>query len=310
MKNHRTMNRYNCWALMVVCFGWAKIVDASVVVNWGSPNYVTSGTADLVQTSTYTQGSVTQQTQVWGWNSSIPITPTINYSPVPGKSSNFYGASWLNASAASGLTTAHRNFSNAKIFSEEVVSASTDVLRWSRGNTGASGITYTGGAFMAFLGADFLSGAGEIRFDLTSSLKVTTGTTTNARTYFAVLEEGQWYLSQNSSTAPGVSGFELSSTDLLESTWALWDPTGGTNGRLQDAPSSGFTRLGSSFSDIEGFGLFVAFNTASTSGASLQWDLTSFQVNAVPEPSVAAYGTMGSLACGIFWFIRLRRRHV
>ena len=121
-------------------------------------------------------------------------------------------------------------------------------------------------------------------FDQTSSLDYVATTTSPTR--FVLKNAGSWYIS-STALKSGEEGGSLSGFDLLDSTWAEFDPEDVSP--LPEIPDSSqtnseYTTLGSSFTDIQGVGVYNAGYRAGENSPYVA--LGKFQVTAtvVPKP--------------------------
>lgn len=270
--------------------------QAATVVDWGSGSYVSTATALALPSANYSVAG----SGIWAYSASTPISPGSGYTAPPGKSSTFYGGAYLTRSDGEGSAST-RNWSLAQVTDG---GTGADFIEFYRGN-GSTVFSYSGGAFVAFMKEDFLSAGDQnpVTFDLESSFSATTSTLVSGSFRLAILSEGQWYVSETFRTTLGT--LSLSGNALLTSQWAEWSPTGGANGRLGAVPSL-FTTVGSSFTEIEGFGLLTSFDAALSSSSRVQ--ISAFSVNAkvIPEPSTLTLALTCSLVAVI---IVARRRH-
>lgn len=128
-------------------------------------------------------------------------------------------------------------------------------------------------------------GSGQtVCFDETSSIDYVVSTTSPTR--FVLKNAGSWYIS-STALELGEGGGSLSGFYLLDSTWAEFDPE--EVSPLPEIPDSSqtiseYSTLGSSFSDIQGVGIY---NAGSRAGENAPYvALGKFQVTAkvVPKP--------------------------
>ncbi len=271
--------------------------QAATVVDWGGSSYVSTTTNLALPAANHAiPGS-----GIWAYSASTPISPGSGYTTPSGKSGTFYGGAYLTRSDSDG-TTSSRNWSLAQVTDG---GTGNDFIDFYRGNSSGA-FSYSGAAFVAFLKEDFLGEGNQnrITLDMDSSISATTSSMVSGSFRLAILSEGQWYVSETSRTTLGT--LSLSGSALLTSNWAEWSPNGGANGQLGLVPAL-FGVSGSSFTNIEGFGILTSFNALPANGSRLQ--ITAFSASAmvIPEPSTLALVLTGSLA-GIITVAR--RRHV
>lgn len=161
-------------------------------------------------------------------------------------------------------------------------------------------------ALLGFAKADFLNGTSDQTraLDATTSISIALGSDAiqlgTAR--YAVLDAGQWYLSNTTFSIDGGT-HTLSSSGTEQ--WGAFNPLGTGGGSslvgtgLGVAPSS-FSAI--SLNDVQGFGLWVT-----NSGNAIDFEVTGFTattVAAIPEPSSLA---LVGLGLGVVGFIRRKR---
>ncbi len=207
----------------------------------------------------------------------------------------FYGAAWMSSSDGS-LT------SFARMYIRRPASYYQNALE-----IGLPADTSTeGGAFLFFKKESFVGydeGA-SYGIDGTSSLSARFSGVTRSTVRLAILNEGQWYLSSDTvPTGSTGSSIDFASGQLSTSLWGEWDPTGGLEGRLDNAPSV-FDTLTGSFQNIEAIGIYGQFDTAT--GAQYFYT-TDFEANfqVIPEPGLAYLLMAGA---PVYWFLRMRRK--
>lgn len=281
---------------LLLLAGFCATSHGAPIVHWGG-NYVTLG-QDLALPTPTDVGT----TRIWAYSGTTPISPSAGYTAPPDRSGTFYGGTYLTRSVSIVDWTRARviNEGPGNLFDQIVINRGLHATA-----------SFSGAAFFAFLTDSFLNGGGggeTVQFGLnggipTGSLSMEIGLAQAATFRFAVLNNGQWYLS--SATATEVGEFSISSDDILASTWALWEPTGGADGRLESVPGS-FDVLGSSFTDIEGFGYYIGVNGGPAEGVG--GGISSFMANGmvvVPEPGVVSLLLVGAAG---FFMLRSRFR--
>ncbi len=275
---------------------------ATISVDWGG-DYVTANQGfsqgsfgvyrfndDNAADPTVPAGSNMRQRILFGLTNSTTgyYTPGSGYTAPSGKTGNFY----------LGENTLYANQ-----FQDPSVFRVTD-------HAGADGIrlrtqdqTTTSYALLGFAKADFLNGTSSqtLSLDSTTSISITLGSdvgqsgTSAAR--YAVLNAGQWYLSNTTfSIAAGLNTLSSSGTE----TWGTIDPLG-TDGvsalagtGLNVAPGSFSSQT---FNDVQGFGLWIG-HTGNSTDQPLDFEVTGFSATTVPEPATWAMllGGLGALA--------------
>ncbi|MFV0338401.1 MAG: hypothetical protein ACK5LK_09200 [Chthoniobacterales bacterium] len=264
--------------------GATVVTQAANVVDWGG-NYISAQVELDGGGGDYT----TAGQGLWVYNETTRTSPSTGYTAPAGKSGPFYWGGYTLRSDGAG-SASQRNWS----INDVMEGGANDYIRFYRGNNTA-GLSYSGAVFVAFTSDNFLEYVGSsVSFDLASSITLNASSATSASYRFAIKDSGQWYLSENYKTTTGV--FEMSGNDLLTSTWGIWSPTGGATGRLGDVPVT-FGAVGSSFTNIEAFGVYTGFN--GNSAGSINAQIVSFRVNAIPEP--ASLSLLG-LAVGVIVF--------
>ncbi|HWL52324.1 MAG TPA: hypothetical protein VNQ90_07810 [Chthoniobacteraceae bacterium] len=275
-------------ALVSAC----STLQAANIVDWQG-NYSSNHSAWTLPAAQHHD-----ETRVWIYSPSSPVTPAADYLPPAGKSGPFYGGFYLSLSSGSSV-----NYSNVVVQNN----GTGDYLRVQRAPM--SGITLSGAAFVAFQKHDFLDGADNtlaVALDSGSSLEMSLTLNTGVTGFHWAIRNGdQWYVSQVSYTTLG-EVHSLAGNLLLESQWGAWSPTGGDNQRLGDLPAT-FNTTGESFTDIQGFGYFALFE--STVGGSINSGVEAMRLNAtvapIPEPSTLAF-ILGS-GCAFLFLGRWRR---
>lgn len=287
------MNRSICWVMTVACLGLAKVADAAAIVDWGG-SYVSASAELSGRAGDYTVAG----TGLWIYNETTRSSPTAGYVAPEGKSGTFYWGGYLVRSDGAGNASA-RNWSLAQVTD----AVGGDYIEFYRGNN-TVGLSFTGAAFVAFLKDGFLNGYDDtpVSFTADSTLSVTTSSSVSGEYRFAVQVGDQWYLSQASRAAVGT--LSLSGQVLLDSMWAAWSPNGGANSRLGNVPTE-FSVLGSTFGDIQGFGIYAGFEAPSSSSSRIQ--ITDFSMVTVPEPSVCALFGVAGVWGMIAWRRRLKK---
>jgi hypothetical protein len=284
--NHPTFLRSRSFltALAAACL-LPAIAHATEVVNYDGVNNdygVGSGTQTIALPTPTTTGNYT----VYAYDPTTPLSAPGYTGPT------FYGAAWLYSSDPTNFST----FSRARLTSGggALSEIQLGILSHKSGNNGNSGkltsdVSTYGASFIAFQKSGFtgISMSDTLSFDVDSSLLLTIQGSSNAVVYLAVEAGNQWYISSTSSTSTGLFG--LSGQGLLDSTWGAWDPNGGSNGQLEDAPTS-FGTLGSDLTDIEAVGYLSVLPTSTTANEYTYISQFSTNLNAVetPEPSTTA----------------------
>ncbi len=281
---------------LAVC-ALASPIHATTVVHWNGL-YVSSNTTFLVPDAVSADAGATS-VYVFDPNSNAaPSAPA--YVAPEGKTGPFYTGSYLTSTgAANTWTTSDRR----------VMNLSPNRLTYDK--TPPIDQTLTGAVFFAYMKSDFLNGADaqQVHFNDSSSLRMNTVTGTASLTNgnaastfrFALQDDGQWYLSQAIQTGGG-GAFEIGSDSILDSLWGAWNPTGGANSRLGDAPVT-YDTLGSSFTNLQGFGFYSEFD-GQQDNIRIISATNDFQVIAIPEPAhaILLLGIGGTIA------VILRRR--
>lgn len=268
---------------------------AATVVSFdgANNNYISGSTLGLnMPTPTHPSGT---NDYVFGYSSGTQLSPLAGYT-----GPKFYGGGWM-TSADGSVTT----FSLKRLRSDFNATSKTQI---ELSMTSHSGVETSGASFITFRKEDFAGGAtGTFALDSTSSINLTISTGSQSTVRFAVQANGQWYLSSTSVEPASNTGgaLSLSGQALLDSTWSLWDPTGGADGRL-GAVSDDFSTIGSSLTNIESVGYHVTYNNSSSNQYA---SVTQFSADlvpvAVPEPSTVALAAISAVGFGI---AVLRRR--
>jgi PEP-CTERM motif len=253
---------------------------------------VTKADAMVLPTTVHPTGS---KDYIYTYNAASSISPTQVYTgPV------FYGGGWLTSADGSveGLspTRVRADYTNKDPIPTHYLSQIEMGI-----SNNHDGIVASGASFVAF----GTPSGNNFSIDSTSSLKLNISTGSQSTVRFAILSGSQWYLSSESvsPTANLSSSLNLSGSDLLNSTWALWDPTGGADGRLGDVPAD-FNISGSDLGNIGAVGYYTSYNsTASNQYAYI--GQFSADLASVPEPSTVAL-TLLSL-CGLAGGVMRRR---
>lgn len=266
---------------ILTCF----TAEATPVINFdgASNNYITGSTLNFTMpTATHPAGT---NDYVFGYNGTTPLSPLTGYT-----GPKIYGGGWM-TSADGSIST----FSLKRLRSDFNASSKTQI---ELSMTSHSGVETSGAGFIAFRKDDFAGGAtGTFSLDSTSSISLTISTGSQTTVRFAVQANGQWYLSSaNVNPASDTGGsLSLSGQALLDSTWSLWNPTGGADGRLGTV-SDDFSIIGSSLSNIEGVGYYVDYhNSSSNQYASVSQFSADLAPVAVPEPSTIALAALGAV---------------
>ena len=270
---------------------------ASVIVNWGG-DYVTTGNVNYNNAGNRAVSAVanaypsgTGRSKSVSWNESTQLSPTASYS---GTSATFYGGYFDSHDGT--VTTAGSITATARITN----SGTTDQLYYRfQTPSDATKTTVNVGGGISWLKSDFLSfSAGTPSFDSTSSLSMNIATISgSAAVRWAVKEGSQWYISNTSYTTNGAKS--LSGVSLTGETWLAFDPA--TVNMLQ--PTGSYAAQ--TFSNITGVGYFGWANLTGSAATTTDIVLTSFAVDAVPEPATWAL-LVGSLTTVMI--LRRRRR--
>jgi hypothetical protein len=267
--------------------------DISVVDYDGLNNNY--GTGNLSWSATNAPGT---QDYVYAYSSTTPIIPASGYNgPV------FYGGAWISSGDGSvtGLTSpgvrAYTDKNTGTAYQSVIELKST------------SHTIDTGATFIDFLQPNF-SGAGAtstLGVDANSSVTLNIADASASTTQFAILNNGVWYLSAESTSPTANTITEFSIADLQDSMWGVWSPTGGSAGQLGTAPTS-YTVSGSTFNDIEGVGVYTAFNdTTSNQYIYIGQFGADLDTIAVPEPGVTSLILCGLAGTGVLAARRLQR---
>ncbi len=289
---------FSCFSLAV----FAPLISAAsetTVVNWANSTSYVSSNYDFTPPASST--TVVGTARIYAYDPSILRPPeSLVYTPPAGTTGYFNTGTWIDETGDSARTFPQRIFNHG----------SGDRISFITGSLSShEGISVFGAVFVSFLKDNFLNGADQkpILFGTDAednpigSLSLEIASTGGFPVRFAVLNDGQWYLSQSSRTTSGT--LAISSADILTSTWASWSPTGGANGRLGDAPTT-FETLGSEFLDIQGFGYFAAFD--GDVGQQISIDTRGFTATAIAIPEPHTYAA--ALGLVILLITALRRR--
>jgi hypothetical protein len=224
------------------------------------------------------------------WNETAPLNPT--YAVPEGRSGTFYGG--LLSSYTATETTVFLNASN-RITNNS--GGDRIDFRHQVNTPEPGGMTGRDGAFLiGFLKEDFLAGGpNPIGLDANSSISVNMTVFSNNFTgRFMVKQDDTWYLSNFSFTGTGTK--TLAGQDLLDATWATFDPE--TNILFGGGTFNPVT-----WTDIQGVGFYSSFSLGAGTGV-MDASFNEFNVTAVPEPATYAL-LSGLMALG---FILWRRR--
>ncbi|MBE2205131.1 MAG: PEP-CTERM sorting domain-containing protein [Chthoniobacterales bacterium] len=248
--------------------------NAATLVSWGGDYLTTSLQNFVLPTATDNSGVRTYE-----YSASTAIDPGSGVYSGP----KFYGALQNNSG-----TSTPADFDASRVIDN---SGTNQIRVW--GNTPSAGITNTITGLIFF--KPTLNIGETASFGVSDQLNMTismTGASRLAR--FAVLNNGQWYLSDDNFTANGAKSITPNGE-----MWGAWNPTGAP---LASTPGS-YTTNGSTFTDIEAVGYY--FNISNT-GANSRIDLTSYTATGtvVPEP-----GIVGLLACAGMGWMGVRRRN-
>lgn len=277
-----------CLLAVFVCSHSFQL-EATTVVHWNG-SYVSSNATFSLPTPVSADSGATS-VYIFDPNSNAaPSAPS--YVAPAGKTGPFYTGSYLTSTgSANTWTTSERRVQNLT------------PNRLTYDKTPPNDQTLTGAIFFAYLKSDFLNGADSqmVSFDENSSMRMhaVTGTialdngNSSSTFRFALQNDGQWYLSQAVTQPNGGGAFEINSSSILDSLWGEWNPTGGANSRLGDVPVT-FDTLGSSFTNLQGFGFYSEFD-GQQDGIRIISATNDFQVIAIPEPrhAVTALAIVG-----------------
>ena len=262
----------------VIVAAWAVActeAGASVVIeSWGG-DYVTASKPMVLPTASNPSANT--------WTYPYSSTTAINPTQYPGP--RFYGALQVTnteqSTAAASWYQTPRVVEYAAADRMRLLSAA---LTTSGGQTAASGLIF-------FQKADFTNGmnnASAVVFDSTSTFSMTMQSSYVAEVRLAVMNDGQWYLSQAAFTSATIS-----LTNLAAQNFGAWNISS-SSVPLPGAPTS-FTTLGSSLGNIQAVGFYFTGST-STAGVRAGVDVMTFNVTAIPEP---AAGVLFSLGLGL-----------
>jgi len=264
--------------------------NAALLVNWGGDYVITTtnyGRSATSANNAYPSG--TGRSKSVAWSESAAFNPSSGYS---GTSSTFYGGYFASfdgtVSGSSSITIRARVENNG----------TTDQLNYRfQTPSDATKTTSNVGGGISWLKGDFLNfSAGTPSFDSTSSLNMSIQTISGSAAVRWMVQEGsQWYISNTAYTTAGAKS--LSGASLLSETWLAFDPA--TVNMLE--PTG--TYAAQTFNNITGVGYFGWANLTGTASTTTDIVLTSFAVDAVPEPT-----TWALLAGSLTTIMVLRRR--
>lgn len=263
---------------IIAAVAFLPSVYSTTVVEWGGTGIVT-GNPVLNLTSPTDSGS----TRVFD-QTTEELSPLSGYNAQP-----FYGIIQNNGGGGSAVDFSLARVENAtpdRVLIRGISSTEVGPAR------SVAGLIY-------FKKEDFYEDAApSYRFDASSQLSINVssfnaggGTGSLRVVRFAVLNEGQWYLSDSYVSQTGA--FTLN--NLLTQKWALYD----ANPALLPGSSfveGDYTALGSDFQNIEALG-FYFLNSFSSSATATDTPFLGFNdfeatVEAIPEPSTIAFLTL------------------
>jgi hypothetical protein len=216
--------------------------------------------------------------------------PSNAYTPPAEASAQFESGAWIsNSLGLPPLRVLRQRISqpqNGQSSSLAFAVSSTDLRE---ALSGGGTVQAEGAYFIAFPKEHFLEGAStqNVSFANTESgypagyllLKINNGR--NATIRFAVLNDGKWYLSESSKKNARREDFAIESHDILDSQWGEWDPTGGSDGQLAEAPDT-YNIPGSTFTNIESLGFYGRFQGEESSVPA--YDFPEFLAAALVKP--------------------------
>lgn len=288
----RVMCLISCIAfLLVPLTGSAQIV----AVDWGGEMVTVSTDLNLGTATTV------DDTRGYAQHSST-LSPTSGYTGTP-----FYGA------IQNTVSTGAIDFASAS-----VINATPDMFMVNSGFADGAGTTSSMRGLMYFKKADFANG-----LDSTPSLALTN--TTGALKFtieqfqanvsgrsvrFAILDSGNWYLSEAASTTNPTLGdppliFTLDNP--ASANWGLWSTSATPTIELDGPPGSGsFTIVGSTFGDIQAVGFFFD-GAQSGTNPNTRLRISEFEAALIPEPSAAMLLLLVGGAVALGSLVRRRR---
>lgn len=245
----------------------AASAQADVVINFGD-NYITSEIPrqDFVLPESVDVSDTNQRT--WKYSDTTPITPAAHYT-----GPEIYGGFQTEPDAGGPADmlwiTGLHNATFQPLENTKLMASATG---------GGSALT------AMFVFKPTVGSGQTVCFDETSSIDYVLTTTSPTR--FVLKNAGSWYIS-STALELGEGGGSLSGFSLLDSTWAEFEPEDVSP--LPEIPDSShtiteYTTLGSSFTDIQGVGVYSAGSRAGENAPYVA--LGKFQVTAtvVPKP--------------------------
>jgi hypothetical protein len=231
------------------------------------------------------------------WSEADSLNPGSNYTVPADRSGTFYG----------GILSSYTS-SDTSVFlgaNQQVQhnNAGDRILLRSQVTTNENFTQRHGAVAIGFLKSDFLGGGDSqsVFFDADSSMTVNFAVLSAAfSARFMVKQNDAWFVSNTLYTGGGTK--TLQGSDLLNETWAVYNPTG--NFLLFDASAASFNPV--TWTNIQGVGYQAQFiQTDSLTSGAIDASANNFQVlAAVPEPATYAL-LSGLMALG---FILWRRR--
>jgi len=279
-------------AILAGClFMESSLADSStLVVHWTKDNPYLDGNADstdLIRSEgslmlnfdrQHTDSHTTASGRVYPYiEGRLRPEPDPAYTPPPEVSAVFETGAWVsNASAPPPLRVLRQRISqpeNGRFSRLIFVTSSTeanDILQ------AGERIVPEGAVFVAFPKEHFLEAASikTVSFASNSSgnpigsLILNVQSARNASIRFAVKNDGVWYLSERHLNHVRRKDLILEAHEILDSKWGVWEPTGGADGQLAEAPEQ-FDVSGSTFTDIQSLGFYARFKGEENSVPSI-----------------------------------------
>jgi len=281
-----------CTLFTASCLVVGSFANAALVVDWGG-DYVSSdqgfGLADDTFTNNIDYGYGTSAADYYKMQHFDSGTALIDPTTNPNYTgSAIYGAVATGAEDLRGT----QNMSSVDSRSEIRNNGANDLLVLGSNNN----------RIMEFATLwDIADGTAVDSFSVGINFMATPGTAGAGATYaslhYMVEQGGSWYISETSYTADGSN--TLSGVDLTNE---LWVPVTLNDGSFTNM---NFTKTGGStltLNDVDWVGLYSSFYV--TASGDEQVEISSFEVNAVPEPST--FALLGGFAA--LGAVLLRRR--
>jgi len=275
MNTKQLMTRSVAFATALL-LGAPLFAQPQTIIHWGGDHVSGSSNLNLLNAATADTGA----TRVWA--PSI-VTPTTNYSAPAGRIGPFSGTFQNTAAAASA-------FNALSVLN----SGTADLINFRAGGSGDTNVK----GLVYFVKSDFLNmSTSSIGLTgMTGTLNVNAQPSTTAEYRFAVLDSGNWYLSQTSTAVTG--DFEISNFGTTN--WGAWSvPSGPTPSPFAALPGS-FTTAGEDLTNVQAVGFYF---DSSRTGGQAQGSFASFQIIAIPEP-----GTLALLGIALGSLLLFRRK--